>query len=106
MQAGAELRIELGKTSGKRHLAKGTYSGLGTKTISKTQSTGFKVGRVKAINGILESMEGQVQQTLDRGWALRPKSTCTTEVENEGKRGARWVTAGAGEGTCWRVVQT
>jgi hypothetical protein len=33
-------------------------------------------------------MESQVEQTLDRGWVLRPESTRTAEVENDRKRGA------------------
>ncbi len=39
----------------------------GTRTIGEMQSTGFKVGNCKAIDGIPGSMESQVEQTLDKG---------------------------------------
>lgn len=98
VQNWVRLVATTGTELGRIGLAKGTDSGPGTKTIGETQSTGFKVGMVKAIDGIPGPMESQVEQTLDRGWALRPEPVHTAEVENDRKRGAEWALAASGRG--------
>ncbi len=77
-----------GTDGGSKRLAKGIDTVAGTKMIGVIQSSGFKFGNVIARDGIPGSTKSQVEQTLDKGWALRPESTRAVEVEKEQIGGA------------------
>jgi hypothetical protein len=77
------LIAKTGTDPGSRRLAKGIDAAKGTKMIGVIHSSGFKVGSVIARDGIPGSAESQVEQTLDKGWALRPESTQAVEVEKD-----------------------
>jgi hypothetical protein len=53
-------------------------------------NSGFKVGSVIARDGRPGSTESQVEQTLDKSWALRPELTRTVEVEKDRIGEAEW----------------
>jgi hypothetical protein len=73
-------------------------SAVGTMIMGSTQDKGLRVGRVMAMEGIPGSMDNQVEQTVARGWAVRPESARAVEVVKD-RRGA-W-NDGAG-----RVLET
>jgi hypothetical protein len=72
-----------GTDRGRKRLAKGIDAATGTKMIGVIHSSGFKVGSVIARDGIPGSTESQVEQTLDKGWALRPELTRAVEAEKD-----------------------
>jgi hypothetical protein len=95
---------------GSMEVARERAAAVGTMTTGRTQDKGFRWGSMVAIDGIPGSTDSQVEQTLERGWALRPESERATEVvkertgaAKEGRelavemRGGTVVTSGAGQ---------
>jgi hypothetical protein len=81
---------KMGTDGGSKRLAKAIDATAGTKMIGVIHNRGFNVGSVMARDGIPGSMESQVEQTLERGWALRPELTRAVEVEKDRIGGAEW----------------
>ncbi len=81
---------KMGTDGGSKRLAKAIDAAVGTRMIGVIHNSGFKVGSVRARDGIPGSTDSQVEQTLDKGWALRPESTRAVEVEKDRIGGAEW----------------
>jgi hypothetical protein len=79
-----------GTNGGSKRLVNAIDAEAGTKMIGVIHNSGFKVGSVMARDGMPGSTKSQVEQTLDKGWALRPESTRVVEVEKDRIGGAEW----------------
>jgi hypothetical protein len=82
-QSWAVLEMKEGIEVGSRDVTKERAAGVGTITIGRTHERGFRLGSVRASDGIPGSMDNQEEKTFARGWALRPESTLATEVVKE-----------------------
>jgi hypothetical protein len=81
---------KMGTDGGSKRLAKAIDAAAGTKMTGVIDNSGFKVGSVIARDGRPGLTESHVEQTLDKGWALRPESTRADEVEKDQIGGAEW----------------
>jgi hypothetical protein len=77
------LATNVGTDSGKSRARRDRAAGVGAMTMGRIQDKGFKLGRVRARHGRPGSIDNQVEQTLARGWALRPESARAVEVVKE-----------------------
>jgi hypothetical protein len=65
--------VKTGTQAGRSREAREWASTWGTMTIGLTHESRFKVGRVRASQGMPGLIESQVEQMLAKGLALRPE---------------------------------
>jgi hypothetical protein len=100
MQSWARMEMKMGTVVGRSWVTKDNAVASGTRMMGQTHKRGLTQGRVRAREGRPGSRERQVEQTLARGWVLRPDAARETEAvsklmagtggEARATRGGRW----------------